>query len=70
VPWSDLGTAQVFLVRQTPTDWVHTGFSFDGANTVFSTIEGNTDEDGSANGFEVAKRTRSIPKKDFIRFPS
>jgi hypothetical protein len=67
VPWSDLGSAQIFLVRRTPTDWTHTGFSFDGADAVFSTIEGNTNEDGSANGFEVARRTRSVTKKDFIR---
>jgi hypothetical protein len=67
VTWQELGAAQVFLVRRTSTDWVHTGFSFDGEDTVFSTIEGNTDRDGSSNGFEVAKRTRSIPKKDFIR---
>lgn len=69
VSWPGLGAAQIFLVRKTPTDWVHTGFSFEGANTVFSTIEGNTNEDGSANGFEVARRTRSIPRKDFINFP-
>ena len=67
VTWADMGSAQVFLLRRTSTDWVHTGFSFDGADTVFSTVEGNTDRDGSSNGFEVAKRTRSIPRKDFIR---
>ena len=67
VSWNSLGASQIFLVRKTPTDWVHTGFSFNGSNTVFSTIEGNTNEDGSANGFEVAGRTRSVPKKDFIR---
>ena len=67
VPWSGLGAAQIFLVRKTATDWVHTGFSFGGANTVFSTIEGNTNEGGSANGYEVARRTRSVPKKDFIK---
>jgi hypothetical protein len=69
VAWSDLGSAQIFLVRKTSTDWVHTGFSFEGVNTVFNTIEGNTNEDGSANGFEVARRTRAIPKKDFVRLP-
>ena len=67
VTWSQLGAAQIFLLRRTSTDWVHTGISFDGADTVFSTVEGNTDRDGSSNGFEVAKRTRSIPKKDFIK---
>ena len=67
VTWDEMGSAQLFLVRRTSTDWVHTGISFDGADTVFSTVEGNTDRDGSSNGFEVAKRTRSIPRKDFIK---
>jgi Putative peptidoglycan binding domain len=71
VPWSTLGTAQLFLVRKTATDWVHTGFSFAGAGPagpVFSTIEGNTNDDGSSNGYEVCQRTRSVDSKDFIRF--
>ena len=50
-----------------PAHVMHTGISFDGADTVFSTVEGNTNLEGSSNGFEVAKRTRSIPKKDFIK---
>jgi hypothetical protein len=64
--WSALGRCQVFLVRRTPTDWVHTGFSFDGAGQSFSTIEGNTNDEGSANGFEVCRRSRGVQKKDFI----
>lgn len=67
VSWAELGSTHIFLVRKTPTDWTHTGFSFEGADTVFSTIEGNSNEDGSANGFEVTRRTRAIPRKDFIR---
>ena len=67
VSWSALGALQIFLVRHTATDWTHTGFSFDGSGSVFSTIEGNTNDTGSSNGYEVCKRTRSIPSKDFIR---
>ena len=66
IGWDDLGKCQVFLVRRTASDWIHTGFSFEGAAEVFKTIEGNTDHNGSSNGFEVAARTRSIKKKDFI----
>lgn len=69
VSWTDLGASQIFLVRRTTNDWTHTGFSFEGEDTTFSTIEGNTNEDGSANGFEVAQRMRSLLKKDFIRIP-
>lgn len=68
VTWPSLGTSQVFLVRRTATDWTHTGFSFEGDASIFSTIEGNTNDDGSANGFEVCQRTRSVSSKDFIRF--
>lgn len=70
VDWDELGSCQVFLSRRTPTDWVHTGFSFDGEGTTFATIEGNTNDSGSANGFEACRRTRSVASKDFIRFPS
>ncbi|HMV81565.1 MAG TPA: peptidoglycan-binding domain-containing protein [Blastocatellia bacterium] len=68
IPWPTLGAAQIFLVRKTSTDWVHTGFSFEGSGQVFSTIEGNTNDDGSNNGYEVCKRTRSTLGKDFIHF--
>jgi hypothetical protein len=67
VAWPELGTSQIFLVRQTSTDWTHTGFSFDGVGSTYSTVEGNTSDDGSAEGFEVCQRTRSVTKKDFIR---
>jgi hypothetical protein len=70
VSWSELGAAQVFLVRRTATDWTHTGVSFKGAGSMYSTVEGNTNDEGSADGFEVCERTRSLTKKDFIRFPS
>jgi hypothetical protein len=68
ITWSTLGKSQIFLVRQTSTDWTHTGYSFEGSGSTFSTIEGNTNDDGSSDGYEVCKRTRSITSKDFIRF--
>ncbi len=66
-PWPTLGACQIFLVRRTSTDWTHTGFCFDGVNDTFTTIEGNSDHNGSSNGFEVCQQSRSITKKDFIR---
>lgn len=65
--WADLGSTQIFLVRRTQSDWTHTGLSFAGHDDVFSTIEGNTNDEGGRNGYEVCQRTRSIPSKDFIR---
>ncbi len=33
---------------------------------VFHTIEGNTNDDGSRNGYEVCARRRGYGKKDFV----
>jgi len=68
--WSDLGQCGIFLVRKSPTDWTHTGLCFDGAESVFSTIEGNTNNEHSDNGYEVCQQTRSVAKKDFILIPN
>ena len=64
-----LGTAQMFVVRRTATDWTHIGFSFDWQDHTFSTIEGNTNDEGASNGYELCKRSRSIKDKDYIVFP-
>lgn len=69
IPWASLGSAQIFLVRNTETDYTHTGFSFDGQAKIFSTIEGNTNDEGNENGYEVCQRTRSLKDKDFIYLP-
>jgi peptidoglycan hydrolase-like protein with peptidoglycan-binding domain len=65
----ELGQCQIFLVRQSATDWNHTGLAFNRTEEIFSTIEGNTNDEGSANGYEVCRRTRSMAKKDFIVIP-
>lgn len=64
--WPSLGPAFIFLVRRTESDWSHTGLGFGGSPEHFDTIEGNTNDDGSANGYEVAARVRSAKDKDFI----
>ncbi|MBN1559849.1 peptidoglycan-binding protein [candidate division KSB1 bacterium] len=70
VNWGALGDSQFFLVRRTSTDWTHTGLSFAGVHDTFSTIEGNTNDEGYNNGYEVCQRTRGISSKDFIRMPA
>ena len=62
-----LGGVFIFLVRRTSADWTHTGLGFNLEGTTFETIEGNTNDDGSNNGYEACKRRRSINDKDFIR---
>lgn len=67
--WSSLGACQIFLVRRTDTDWTHAGFSFDGSGEIFTSIEGNSNDDGIGSGYEVCSRTRgAVGEKDFIRF--
>lgn len=49
--------------RNNSSDWIHTGIItavLD--NSVFETIEGNTNDDGSSNGYAVVKRTRNFAK--------
>ncbi|MEJ2258733.1 MAG: peptidoglycan-binding domain-containing protein [Woeseiaceae bacterium] len=72
--WDALGACCIFLRRRTTTDWTHTGFAMSGhgqgRQIVFSTIEGNTNDEGSREGFEACRRTRSLNSShyDFIRF--
>ncbi len=56
----------LFLVSRTETDWVHTGIVLKADADAFNTIEGNTNDDGSREGYEVCKRIRGYQKKDFI----
>lgn len=60
----------IFLSRKTARDWVHTGLAFkpvaDGGALRFDTIEGNTNQAGSSNGIEVARRIRAGKRYDFV----
>jgi hypothetical protein len=55
-----------FLQRRTPSDWVHTGIVIKVEDNIFHTIEGNTNDEGSREGYEVCQRIRGYKKKDFI----
>ncbi len=57
----------LFLSRRTPLDWVHTGVVVSATAESFQTIEGNTNDSGSREGFEVLGRTRGYAQKDFVR---
>lgn len=73
-PWSDFGGCCIFLRRRTPTDWTHTGFATvgkgDPSKLVFTTIEGNTNDEGVREGFEACRRKRGVKSShyDFIAF--
>ncbi len=55
-----------FLARRTSDDWTHVGIVIKTHPSVMLTIEGNTNDDGGREGYEVCRRIRSYAKKDFI----
>ncbi len=62
-----LGPGAIFLVRRTDSDWTHTGIVTDFGPGVFLTVEGNTNDTGSREGYEVCQRVRAFKDVDFIR---
>lgn len=56
----------LFLVRRTATDWTHVGIVTAAHELHFETLEGNTNDDGSHEGYEVCARARGYGGKDFI----
>ena len=53
--------------KDDPNDWSHVGIFVSGSADAFTSIEGNTNDEGSNEGFEVCTRTRGWDQKDFIR---
>ncbi len=56
----------LFLVYRRDDDWAHTGIVTDATPSVVVTIEGNTNDEGSREGYEVCARRRSYSRLDFI----
>ena len=61
-----LPDGSLFLVRRTSTDWTHVGTIKRAAAGAFETVEGNTNDEGSREGYEVCERMRGYSNKDFI----
>jgi hypothetical protein len=65
---TNIQPGDLFLVRRSSTDWSHTGMVSAMHATTFDTIEGNTNDEGSVNGYEVCARNRAFSLGiDFIR---
>lgn len=67
---SDLASVKpgyLFLVRKTTNSWSHIGIvdAIQGQSTI-TTIEGNTNDSGSPEGFEVCRRTRGMTDRDYL----
>ncbi len=67
VQMNNMEPGAIFLVRRTSIDWLHTGIVIGFHEDVFETIEGNTNDEGSREGYEVCHRFRAYGKKDFVR---
>ncbi len=61
-----ISPGDLFLVRRSPGDWQHIGIVTAVQPQAIETIEGNTNQNGSANGFEVCRRIRAYKNLDFI----
>ncbi len=55
-----------YLQRRTVNDWTHTGIVVEVHDEYLTTIEGNTNDDGSRDGYEVCSMHRGFENKDFI----
>jgi hypothetical protein len=58
----------VFLLpsEKSSADWVHTGLVLEANNGVIITAEGNTDRNGTSNGFEAVSRIRNAQNLHFV----
>lgn len=71
--WADIGGPCLFLLKRTSDDWVHTGLvtgmQTSAQGTIFETIEGNTNNNGSREGIKATARKRSLygSNYDFVR---
>lgn len=67
--WSDMGGPCLFLRKKTSNDWVHTGLVIgaeeNSQGLIFQTIEGNTNNNGSRDGFKASSRKRSLARADY-----
>lgn len=63
-----VGAGSIFLnIRKAGADWDHTGLVVGTSADHIETIEGNTNDDGHREGYEVCRRFRSWDKRDFAK---
>lgn len=64
---SKLRPGYIFVVRDAPDDWVHTGLVLELKDQTFDTLEGNTGGDGGTDGANARQGNRPYRGKDFLR---
>ncbi|RME02033.1 MAG: peptidoglycan-binding protein [Calditrichaeota bacterium] len=65
----EIPSGSIFLVRNTDSDWTHVGIIVEAEDLMMRTIEGNTNDEGGREGYEVCMRFRGYNNKDFILLP-
>ena len=63
----DIPPGSLFINRRTDNDWNHTGIAIALHDDHFESIEGNTNDAGDREGYEVCRRIRGYEGKDFVR---
>jgi len=61
-----IAPGSLFVVRASSDHWSHVGIVSHADKESFGTCEGNTNDDGSSNGFEAVERVRGYSGKDFV----
>jgi len=61
-----LAPGSLFVVRKSADAYLHVGIVSQASQLSISTCEGNTNDDGSANGYEAIERVRNYSGKDFV----
>jgi hypothetical protein len=64
---AEIPPGSLFINRRTDNDWNHTGIAIAFHDDHFETIEGNTNDAGDREGYEVCQRIRGYEGKDFVK---
>ncbi|MBL0160267.1 MAG: peptidoglycan-binding protein [Bryobacterales bacterium] len=64
--FAKVAAGTLFLVRKSPFHWQHIGIVAQVQGDAMTTIEGNTNDDGVPEGFEVCRRSRGLKDRDFL----
>lgn len=66
VPPERVRPGALFLTRRTVGDWEHVGIVINVEPDAFHSVEGNTNDGGDREGYEVCQRVRGYNNKDFV----
>lgn len=65
---ANIPPGSIFMHRRRINDWNHAGIVLNASSSQYTTAEGNTNDNGSANGYEFISRSRGYTNYDFVVF--